>query len=227
MKTVNKVCQILALLTGIAALIFFFTDFANIVSESAGSFSASGAQLAFGSNLESVGIDMRKSSKLLFCFCVTILTIVLSAASFKSKGAKYATPVSGLVVAIFMLVVTLSGSNPRNFIDVDAVANVTAITYTSAVVITTILLFATVLLSAAHLFINDYIECAGDKNKLTIPKRVVRFLRDYKSENKKIVWPGIKDVVKNTVIVLIMCAIVGAFIWLLDWGLAALLELIW
>ena len=225
MKAINKVCQILALLTGIAALILFFTDFANIVSADVGAFSASGAQLAFASKIDSVGIDMHRSSKLLFCFCVTILTIVFSAASFKSKGAKYATPVSGLVVAIFMLVVTLS--YPRKFVDVDAVPNVTAITYTSAVLITTILLFATVILSAAHLFINDYIECAGDKNKLTIPKKVIRFLRDYKSETKKIVWPGIKDVAKNTVIVLIMCAIVGAFIWLLDWGLAELLSLIW
>ena len=75
------------------------------------------------------------------------------------------------------------------------------------------------------LFINDYIECAGKKP--TILQRVVKFVRDYKSEAKKIVWPGFKDVLKNTVIVLIMCVVVGAFIWVLDFGLAKLLDIIW
>ena len=63
--------------------------------------------------------------------------------------------------------------------------------------------------------------------KPTIMKRLIKFFRDYKSEVKKIVWPSFKDVVKNTVIVLIMCAVVGAFIWLLDFGLAKLLDVIW
>ncbi|MBQ7105929.1 MAG: preprotein translocase subunit SecE [Clostridia bacterium] len=57
-------------------------------------------------------------------------------------------------------------------------------------------------------------------------KRVIRFLRDYKSEVKKIVWPSLKDVVKNTLIVLIICVIIGVFIWLADFGLAKLLDLI-
>jgi preprotein translocase subunit SecE len=57
-------------------------------------------------------------------------------------------------------------------------------------------------------------------------QRVIGFLRDYKSEAKKIVWPGIKMVLKNTLIVIIMCLLVGALIWLLDFGLAKLLELI-
>ncbi|MBR5473663.1 MAG: preprotein translocase subunit SecE [Clostridia bacterium] len=62
--------------------------------------------------------------------------------------------------------------------------------------------------------------------KRTIMQRVIGFIKDYKSEVKKIVWPGIKDVAKNTAIVLVMCLIVGAFIWLLDLGLGKLIELI-
>ncbi|MBE6809508.1 MAG: preprotein translocase subunit SecE [Ruminococcaceae bacterium] len=62
--------------------------------------------------------------------------------------------------------------------------------------------------------------------KRTIAKRVIGFLKDYKSEIKKIVWPGLNDVVKNTLIVLVMCLIIGAFIWLLDLGLGKLIELI-
>ena len=220
MKTINKVCQILGLLTGVAALVMFFTNFASIVSATT-SFTATGAELAFGSTVN--GIALHKSYKLLFCFLVTVLTVVLCGFSFKSKGAKYATPVSAAVVAVFMLVVTLG--NPVKYINADG-TSASSIAYVFAGLITvTALLFACVALSAAHLFINDYIECAGKKP--TIIKRVIKFFRDYKSEAKKIVWPNFKDVVKNTVIVLIMCVVVGAFIWILDFGLSKLLSLIW
>ncbi len=220
MKAINKVCQILGLITGIAAVVMFFTNFASIASATT-TFTATGAELAFGSTVS--GVALHKSYKLLFCFCVAVLTVVLSGFSFKSKGAKYAAPVSAAVVAVFMLVVTLG--DPFKYVNAEGVV-AKSITYVLAGVITvTALLFASMLFSAAHLFINDYIECAGKKP--TIMKRVIKFLRDYKSEAKKIVWPGFKDVLKNTVIVLIMCVVVGAFIWILDWGLAQLLDLIW
>ncbi len=221
MKTINKVCQILGLLTGIAAVVMFFTNFATIVSADS-TVTATGAQLAFGSSVN--GVALYKSYKLLFCFLVAVLSVVLSGFSFKSKGAKYATPVSAVIVAVFMLVVTLG--NPYSFVNADSIKNVTGITYTAVgLITTTALLFGCTVFSAAHLFINDYIECAGKKP--TIMKRVIKFFRDYKSEVKKIVWPSFKDVVKNTVIVLIMCAVVGAFIWVLDFGLSKLLSLIW
>ena len=220
MKTINKVCQILGLLAGVAAVVMFFTNFASIVSADA-TFTATGAELAFGSKV--AGVALHKSYKLLFCFCVAVLTVVLSGFSFKSKGAKYATPVSAAVVAVFMLVVTLG--DPFKYINGDGIS-ASSITYVFTGLITvTALLFGCMLLSTAHLFINDYIECAGKKP--TIIKRVAKFLRDYKSEAKKIVWPNLRDVAKNTVIVLIMCAVVGAFIWLLDFGLSKLLSLIW
>ncbi|MBQ3547509.1 MAG: preprotein translocase subunit SecE [Clostridia bacterium] len=77
----------------------------------------------------------------------------------------------------------------------------------------------------AHLFVDDYIEAKANGGK-TIFQRVVLFFRDYKSEIKKIVWPNFKEVVRNTVIVLIMCAVVGVLIWLVDFGLGQLLNLI-
>ena len=64
------------------------------------------------------------------------------------------------------------------------------------------------------------------KDKVKFTDRVKKFWRDYKSEFKKIVWPGIRDVAKNTLIVLILSALVGVFIWLLDWGLGLLMQLI-
>ena len=221
MKAINKVCQILGLLTGVAALVMFFSDFASIRIANVAPLEATGAELAFGAKVG--GYALHKSYKLLFCFLVAVLTVVLSGFSFKSKGAKYATPISAAVVAVFMLVVTLG--DPFKFVNGDGLAAY-SIKYVFAGVITvTALLFASMLFSAAHLFINDYIECAGKKP--TLLKRIVKFFRDYKSEAKKIVWPSFKDVVKNTVIVLIMCVIVGAFIWVLDFGLSKLLSLIW
>ncbi|MBQ8532710.1 MAG: preprotein translocase subunit SecE [Clostridia bacterium] len=90
-----------------------------------------------------------------------------------------------------------------------------------------IALFLFVIASAAYLLIDDYIEVAASKGeKLTIPKRIIRFFKDYKSEVKKIVWPGLKEVIKNTVIVLIMCLLVGVLIWLIDFGLGQLLNLV-
>ncbi len=221
MKAINKICQILAILASAAAIVVFFTNFATIVSDSAGQLTASGAQLGFGAKVG--GIAMHKSSKLLFCFLVAVLSLVFGAFSFKSKGARYGTVVSSAVAAIFMLVVSLS--SPYKFVDADGVTGVTSITYESGVVIATVLLFVTLAASIAHLFIADYIECAGKKP--TIMKRVVQFLRDYKSESKKIVWPGFKDVLKNTAIVLVVCLVIGAFVWLIDLGLGFLLNEIW
>ena len=220
MKVINKVCYFLGLLTSVAALVMFFTNFASFVSAN-NSFTATGAEMAFGATVS--GVAMHKSYKLLFCFCVNVLTIALAGFSFKKKGAKYATPISAAVVAVFMLVVTLG--NPVKYINADAIGSV-SISYVFAGLITvTALLFACLIFSTAHLFINDYIECAGKKP--TIIQRVVKFVRDYKSEAKKIVWPSFKDVAKNTLIVLIMCVIIGAFIWILDFGLSKLLSLIW
>ncbi|MBR5222811.1 MAG: preprotein translocase subunit SecE [Clostridia bacterium] len=67
---------------------------------------------------------------------------------------------------------------------------------------------------------------ASNGTKKTILYRVIHFLRDYKSEIKKIVWPNYKEVIKNTGIVLIMCAVVGVLIWAVDFGLGKLIELI-
>lgn len=223
MKTINKVCQFLALITCVAAVILFFTDFATIVSDSVGTLTASGAQLCFGAKFAEVNIDLYKSSTLLFVFLITVLSAVFSGFSFKAKGAKWGAVVASIVSAVYMIVVRLS--SPGRFIDSRPINNITSITYSPMVLILIIVLFVATIASIAHLLINDRLECGSKKP--TIPKRIVRFFKDYKSENKKIVWPTFKDVVKNTVIVLIMCAAVGAFIWLLDFGLATLLDQIW
>lgn len=225
MKTVNKICQILAVLFGIVTLaLFLLPDFATIVTDgtSAG-FTA--AQLSFGGKVTVAETEqvLAKSADILFCFILSVLGLVLSAFSFKSKTVRYFAPAVGLVTAIYMLVIALSSAN--KFVDTRALVNVGGVSYTAFALILAISLFVFTAAAAAHLFVDDYIEVKQSKgSKRTILKRVILFFRDYKSEVKKIVWPGIKDVLKNTLIVLIMCLIIGLFVWLIDLGLGKLIN---
>lgn len=226
MKTVNKICQILAIIFGLGSVILFFTNFATITTGGT-DVSLVGAQLAFGSKIEVAGTeyDMARSAQILFCFWLTVIGTAISAFSFKSKGLRYTAPGFGIVSAVYMLVMYLSSEG--KFVDYRPLTNVTNIAYEPFFLVAVIALFAFTIAAVAYLLIDDYLEVKASKGaKLTIPKRIVRYFKDYKSEVKKIVWPGWKDVAKNTFIVLVICLIIGAFIWVVDFGLAQLLELI-
>ena len=226
MKTLNRICQVLAIVFGVASLVLFFTNFATVIS-GGNEVNLVGAQLGFGGKVTVAGAEykMAKSADILFCFILTAISAFFGIVSFKSKKLRYAAPFVGIIDAVYMLVIALS--NPYKFVDKRPLPDVTAIDYAPFVLITAILLFAFTAAALAYLLIDDYLEVKeSNGSKLTIPKRIVRFFRDYKSEIKKIVWPGWKDVAKNTLIVLVICLIVGAFIWIVDFGLAQLLELI-
>ncbi|MBO5231810.1 MAG: preprotein translocase subunit SecE [Clostridia bacterium] len=124
----------------------------------------------------------------------------------------------------------ISCSSPAEFVDIrplDSLYSWGSIEYGFAVWGVTIALLASAVLGVAHLLLDDYIIVNSSKSaKYTIPKRLVRFFKDYKSEVNKIVWPTRKTVFKNTLIVLVICLILGAFIWLVDFGLGTLLDLI-
>lgn len=47
-------------------------------------------------------------------------------------------------------------------------------------------------------------------------RKIVKWFRDFKSECKKIVWPTGKQVVNNTVVVIIAAIVVCIFIYILD-----------
>lgn len=225
MKIANKLCQILSIVLAVASLVLFFTSFVSFEVDG-NAVSPVGAQFAFGSKVtvDGTAYDMARSTKLLFCFWLTLIGAVLGGLSFKSKKLRYAAPAFGLGAGIFMLVVVLS--NPANFVDFRPFT-VGAAKYTVTAWLIPICLLAFAVFAIAYLLIDDYLEVLASKgSKKTIAKRIVLFFRDYKSEVKKIVWPGIKDVLKNTGIVIIMCLLIGAFIWLLDLGLGKLLELI-
>lgn len=50
-------------------------------------------------------------------------------------------------------------------------------------------------------------------------KSISKFLRDIKSELKKVIWPSKAQLINNTVTVLLACLVIGAMIWIVDAGL--------
>lgn len=229
MKIFSKILKVVTLVVGIGVLAAFFTQFATIISETSGAISVTGSQLAFGAKVstEASSVDLAKSSDILLCLLLTVVAVVTAALNFtKSRSMRWVSLVSGVISAVYMLVIALSA--PGKFVDTRPLTNVTGIEYAPFVLITAIGLLAFVVISAAFILVDDYVFVKESKNEkaLVIPKKVVRFLREYKSEIKKIVWPGPKAIVKNTLIVLILCTILGVFIWLLDWGLGSLINII-
>ena len=55
--------------------------------------------------------------------------------------------------------------------------------------------------------------------------RFLKYFRDLKGEFKKIIWPTMPAVVRNTLVTLAMCVFVGAVVALIDFGLGALINL--
>ena len=57
-------------------------------------------------------------------------------------------------------------------------------------------------------------------------KRLAKWFREMKSELKKIVWPSGKQLVNNTVVVLVAVLIVGIIVCLFDLGAGELIGLL-
>ncbi len=224
MKAVNKISQISAIVFSAAATVLFFFPFI-LLNTTVGDISFVGAQLAFGTGIEQLGgAALYKSAKICFCFILAVATLLFTALTFKFKKMRYWAPVVGLVDAIFMLVVILS--KPTYFVDHRPLELTAVPEYTLYAILIPVALFVSVAFATCHLFVDDYIMVSESKDKKTILRRVIHFLRDYKSEVNKIVWPGLNDVVKNTIVVLVVTLIIGAFIWLLDFGLGQLMKLV-
>ncbi len=219
MKAINKACQILAIILAVGALaLFFVVPFATIVTAD-GDLSLVAAELAFGGKVW-------KSSHIMFCFFLTVFSAIFAALTFKFKGMRYAAPVVAAVDAVYMLVIYLKGLKmPERFIEVRPLDRIST-TPTWVALGISLVMFAAFAFGVAHLFVDDYIEVSESKGKRTILRRFIQFLRDYKSEVKKITWPTLRDVAKNTLVVLVISALVGVFIWLVDWGLGSLMEAI-
>jgi len=56
-------------------------------------------------------------------------------------------------------------------------------------------------------------------------KSLVRFIKDVRTELKKVIWPTWEQLTNNTISVLMYCLVVGAIIWIVDFGLTKVVEL--
>jgi preprotein translocase subunit SecE len=56
------------------------------------------------------------------------------------------------------------------------------------------------------------------------PRQRFRFIREAWAELNKVEWPGRSQVLTGSVVVIIACAIVGAYLWIVDLGLQRLVE---
>lgn len=63
---------------------------------------------------------------------------------------------------------------------------------------------------------SDKTEVKETRKKEGLWARIVRFLKDYRGELKKITWPTPKQTAKNTGIVLAAMVVIGLFVILLD-----------
>ena len=61
------------------------------------------------------------------------------------------------------------------------------------------------------------------KGKKTSPGK---FIKDFRADIKKIIWPDFKTVLKNTGIVLAVVAVVGLAVFLIDTGMVSILRLL-
>jgi preprotein translocase subunit SecE len=59
-------------------------------------------------------------------------------------------------------------------------------------------------------------EKTEKKAKTSFVARIVKWLRELKSELKKVQWPSKKQTINNTLIVIACVLIVGMFIWVFD-----------
>ena len=230
MKILRDFLKVLTALLAVATLVAFFFPLVTVATNAGDTVSLTGAELAFGADKSAVlGVDgahLWKSGWFFASFIFGALTaIFIGVGFFKSQKWNGAAVVTGLINAIILLVIRVSSvlsytdlRNLTSYVD-DGSAQ-----YGIVMTLLMILAIATLVISVVMVLVRDRVEVANT-GKLSIPAKVVKFLREYKSEIKKIVWPTGRSVVKNTIVVLVMCAIVLLLVWAVDTGMGELLKL--
>lgn len=234
MKVLNQICRIVTALLGLAALFLFFFPVATLPASSA--IDVTGAQLAFGVSIKDAAgtaHNLYVSSYYLFGFLLTafatVMSIISVVGSFKGKSGKgliVTSYISSFIGGLIMLVIALS--SVTKFVDSRPLTLTTnKITYTPIVLIVAIIVLAMFIIGVISWLVNDYVEVlASHGQKLTIKQKVVKFIREMVAEIKKIVWPSKSTVLRNSIIVLIICVIIGAFVWGVDFLLGLLVDFI-
>lgn len=226
-KNLSVIFKALVSVASIAVITLFFFDFIKV-----GDFGISGFQAGFGAKITMAGEEatLYKSAWYAFAFILSAFTLVFSLVNFKKKGAKYAS--FGFSIAAFINMCVLYLADPiteyfdnRYALNGEHKLAVDTISTENFFLIAFIVSAVLVVLATVSMLLSDYVEVMeSNGTKITIPKRIKRFFKDYKREIKNITWPTRQTVLKNFVVVIVMCVIVGAYIWLLDLGLGSLLK---
>jgi preprotein translocase subunit SecE len=64
------------------------------------------------------------------------------------------------------------------------------------------------------------------QKKPNIFMKLVKFAKEVRSELKKVLWPTRNQVINNTIIVLLVCLLVGGVIWIFDAALGYVYRLV-
>ena len=225
MKMVGNLLRVLAVILAVGTLVSFAFPFVNLaVSDKTATLN--GLQIALGGDLSEqlgAGMETFKGGYFFGALVFIALTAISMAVGLfsKKKGWNGTALVTGVLASILMVV--FIANNPVDYVDLGRVV-ADSITYTFYMVAAVIGCVASVVVCAGGVLAKDAAVCK-ETGELTIPRKVLKFLREYKSELKKVVWPGPRSVVKNTLVVLGFCAIALALIWLVDMGLGGLFEL--
>ena len=227
MKRFQLFAKILTVAGAAAAVVFFFFPFVQITFNG-DIVTLTGSQMWFGGSHQVAGSAVKNavSAYFIFTFFVTVIGAVIAGFAFKTKGASIAAPAFTLLSVIMFITFVSSPIrshvDPRPFVDA---AGASVMKFDLFFYLCFYTLIAATVIGAATIFVNDIVAVrASNGAKKPMLKRFVRWLRDYKSELKKIVWPTKHDVIRDTIIVLAMCLVVGGIVWLLDGGLTTLLD---
>ncbi len=225
MKLASNILRVLAVVVAVVTIAAFFFSFVEVAGAT-GTTVMNGLECALGTDLSETfgsGMTTFKSTWILGSLVLTVATAVLMIVGLFSKktGWNGMAVITGLLNSILLIVFAANGASA--YIDVRPVTGV-ALSYELGMILAVIFGIATLVLCVAAILVKDAVDCKESGN-LTIPKKVLKFLREYKSELKKVVWPSPRGVIKNTLVVLAVCAFALLLIWLVDLGLGELFDL--
>ncbi len=236
MKILRDFLGVFAVLVAVGVIASFcFLPVASVNTHDANDKEAtvtlSALELAFGSDVsDDLGyaqedvITTFKSGWYTIAFLIAAMTVVFVVLGFKFMGSYGAAVITGLINSIILLVIAVSG--PTAYADFGRLhAHGADLTWVRFLLLG-LGIGSVVATSAAALIKDRVLVAESNGTRKTIPQRVIQFFREYKSEIKKIVWPGPKNVVKNTLVVLAVCAVVLLIVWLVDLGMGELFNLV-
>ncbi len=230
MKKVSTLTKVLTGVASAATLVLFVLFPLVTITAGENSVSLNGLQICFGSSQTVAGqtVGTYKSAYYILALIFMAFSTLAGVLSvFKKKaGWRYTSVVTSIAAAINICVLNCARTL-TTYLDTRPLNKFGEIATQKEVMFTVvfILALATAALSVVMLLVSDYADVVESKGaKLTIIKRIKHFFKDYASELKKIVWPSKNVVVRNTIIVILMCAIVGGFIWALDYGFVAIFK---